>query len=212
MSERLMQLVRLLIPRACPACGRQLGAQCGICQDCLAILTPTIESHSPLSKTAVPHLITLGRHTGKIRRLVRALKFEGARDLAQPLAQKLAAHVPQQWQVVAVVAVPLHPKRQRQRGYNQAELLARGIARELDVPYLPLLKRTRHTAQQAKQRGQNRRDNVAAAFTINPQSAKPEGTVLLIDDVCTTGATLQECRTVLEQAGIWGLCYGVIGN
>lgn len=197
--------LRLLLPRSCPGCGGQLGAERGLCAGCRAGLRVRVESHSPLVGRPLPHLVTLGRYQGTVRRAVRALKYGGAQEVALPLGQALAAGVPAEWGVVAVVPVPLHRTRQRQRGYNQAELLARTIAAELEVPCLPLLERTRATAQQAKLHASERVGNLAGAFAVRGEV--PTGPLLLVDDVTTTASTLLACREVLVAAGADGLKY-----
>lgn len=206
----MLDLLRLLLPQRCPGCGGQLGREPGLCRICRGRLRPQVEEHSPLSPRAEPHLVTLGRYAGVTRRAVRALKYSGARDVAQPLGQVLAAGVPASWAVQAVVPVPLHPSRQRQRGYNQAELLARAVAAELGVPVLPLLVRTRATAQQARQHAAGRRSNLAGAFAV--RGALPGGSLLLLDDVLTTGNTLLACRDALDAAGAGPLKYAAVAR
>lgn len=206
----LFPLLRLLMPRPCPGCGGQLGREVGLCAACRAELRPRVESHSPLSGEVAGHLVTLGRYQGRVRRAVRELKYAGARDAAQPLGQALARGVPAEWGIVAVVPVPLHRTRQRQRGYNQAELLARALAAELGVPCLNLLERTRATSQQAKLHGAERAKNVAGAFAV--RGSLPNGPILLIDDVLTTAATLRACRDALEAAGVRDIKYAAAAH
>ncbi|GGL91091.1 amidophosphoribosyltransferase [Deinococcus aerolatus] len=195
----LASLWRTLLPRACPGCGAQLGTEAGLCRACRAGLTARVESHSPLRPRPEPHLVTLGRYQGVGRRAVRALKFGGARDLAGVLGEALAAGVPPEWGVGAVVPVPLHPSRQRQRGYNQAELLAREVARQLGVPCVDALRRTRATHQQARQQAAGRHE-MAGAFAVRP-GRLPSGPLLLLDDVMTSGSTLLACQDALHAAG-----------
>ena len=180
----MLNFLRALLPRACAGCGAQLGREAGLCAACRAQLHPQLERHSPLQAETEPHLLTLGRYKGVLRRSVRALKYGGAREMARPLGQALAAGVPAEWQIAAVVAVPLHGRRQRERGYNQAELLAQEIAAQLGVPYLSLLTRTRATEQQAKRHASERAGNLKGAFRLS--GTLPNGTVLLVDDVMTS--------------------------
>ncbi|GAA5500636.1 hypothetical protein Dxin01_00358 [Deinococcus xinjiangensis] len=194
----MLNFLRALLPRACAGCGAQLGREAGLCAACRAQLHPQLERHSPLQAETEPHLLTLGRYKGVLRRSVRALKYGGAREMARPLGQALAAGVPAEWQIAAVVAVPLHGRRQRERGYNQAELLAQEIAAQLGVPYLSLLTRTRATEQQAKRHASERAGNLKGAFRLS--GTLPSGTVLLVDDVMTTGATLLACKEALAGA------------
>lgn len=210
MSGLLAGLWRTLLPRACPGCGAQLGVEVGLCGACRANLHARVESHSPLRLRPEPHLVSLGRYQGARRRAVRALKFGGARELAGVLGEALATGIPPQWGVGAVVPVPLHPSRQRQRGYNQAELLAREVARRLDVPCVDGLRRTRATRQQARQHAAGRNE-MAGAFAVGPDRL-PGGPVLLIDDVMTSGHTLLACQDALHAAGTTAVYVAVIAR
>ncbi|PTA67497.1 amidophosphoribosyltransferase [Deinococcus arcticus] len=193
-------LARALLPRPCPGCGAQLGAQAGLCSDCRAALRPQVWAHSPLRPHPAPHLLTLGPYAGVRRRAVRALKFGGARDLAPVLGAALAAGVPPGWEVAAVVPVPLHPARQRERGFNQAEALGRALAEQLGVPCVNALRRTHAGAQQARRRAAERED-LQGAFGRSA-APLPPGPVLLIDDVLTTGRTAWACQEALQAAGV----------
>ena len=204
-----MRWLRALLPQPCPGCGASLGASAGLCPSCLNALRPELLSHSPLTRRIEPHLVSLGRYTGPLRRSVRALKYGGSREVAGALGRALAAGVPPFWAPQAVCAVPLHPARQRGRGYNQAELLARALAAELGVPCRPLLRRTRSTRQQARLHAGERRANLAGAFEASGP-APPR--VLLIDDVLTTGSTLAECERVLRAAGAGQVFFAVVAH
>jgi ComF family protein len=94
------------------------------------------------------------------------------------------------------------------RGFNQAELLARFTAKQLNYPVLPLLKRLRHTTPQALLKETARRANLKDAFVLAESSSPLPETVILVDDVASTGSTLEECAQVLKKSGVknvWGL-------
>lgn len=164
-----------------------------------------------------------------LREAVQALKFEGVRDLALPLGLLLAcrthAALGPALSQATVVPIPLHPRRERNRGFNQSALLAKQLARTLSLPCVPLLRRTRHTPPQTSVTphvSAHRRENVAAAFSMaehmTPPAPPPAGgvagpAILLVDDVATTGATLEEAAQVLYAHGaqtVWGavVCRG----
>jgi len=146
----------------------------------------------------------LSIRTASIADALRRLKFDDRPDLAAPLASTFApllplllAHKPQ-----VVVPVPLHPARLVERGYNQAALLARALARWIDTPLAPLaLRRSLRTSRQTDLAREARAANVANAFVVHPPSLIYGRSVVLVDDVETTGATLDACRRALEAAG-----------
>jgi ComF family protein len=149
-------------------------------------------------------------HEGPVRVAIHRLKYRNARALAKPLGEYMATW----WRVrspeagMVVVPVPLHPSRLRKRGYNQAALLAQEFGRQAGLPVREgLLSRVRHTASQMKLDAEARQRNVSEAFS-SPGNAAAGIRVLLVDDVCTTGATLEACADALRSAGaldVWAL-------
>jgi ComF family protein len=141
-----------------------------------------------------------GAYRGALKSIIHALKYDGRRSLARPLA----ALMRERGAAVlcgadAVVPVPLHPSRRRQRGFNQAD----DLARHLGVPLVRALKRVRRTSAQASLAADERAANVRAAFAATRHARALRGQVaVLIDDVSTTGATLDACASVLEAAGV----------
>jgi ComF family protein len=146
-----------------------------------------------------------GAYEGTLRDLIHAYKYAGVRTLAKPLGDLLAAALPREERIDAVIAVPLHWRRRWSRGFNQSELLARTIARRTGVPVLHTLKRVRATTPQAGLSNTHRRKNVTSAFRAGrpaPWRRPVTGLrILLVDDVMTTGATAAACATALKRAG-----------
>jgi ComF family protein len=147
-------------------------------------------------------------HEGTLRDAIHGLKYGRRSDVALPLAVLLKDKLSDSGARIDVItSVPLHPKRFRERGYNQAELLARQLARMTDTLYFTTLTRTRATADQIGLDGTQRRANVAGAFAADASHVCGKN-VLLVDDVCTTGATLDACAVALFVAGasaVYGL-------
>ncbi|MBI4233214.1 MAG: ComF family protein [Chloroflexi bacterium] len=146
---------------------------------------------------------------GAIREAVHRLKYSNLRAIAPALAGLLAEHL-QAHPVPAdlIVPVPLHPRRERQRGFNQAALLAKEAGRRLRLPLVErALARVRDSPPQARSASrEERRANVQGAFMA--RQGFQGRCVLLVDDVCTTGATLEACAGALRNAGassIWAL-------
>lgn len=138
---------------------------------------------------------------GPVAEAIRRLKYAGRSDLAQPLGELLSAAARSHLgRVDVVIPVPLHHRRLRQRGYNQAALLGRYVARHLHLPLdTRRLRRIRYTAPQVELQPAQRQDNVRDAFTALRRPRQPR--VLLVDDVRTTGATLQAAATALQATG-----------
>jgi predicted amidophosphoribosyltransferase len=147
--------------------------------------------------------------TGTVRNALHAIKYQGERRLAEPLGLAVA----RRWQAAGVGAdlvthVPVHAARARQRGYDQAELIARVAADTLGLPFCPLLARRRETAAQFDLDRADRASNVAGAFEVvqgAPPTDPADRWVLLIDDVVTTGSTMAACGFAIEAAGALGV-------
>jgi ComF family protein len=145
-------------------------------------------------------------YEGKARQAVLAIKFHGLWAGAEDAGRLMAiVAVEERFRFDAVVPVPLHPRRQRERGFNQAELLARPVATALDIPLrTDVLRRVRPTAHQSLIKDRERRAaNVAGAFLADGDPAGLR--ILLIDDVSTTGATIRTCANALLSAGASGV-------
>jgi ComF family protein len=181
--------VRLLSPPYCPRCSRPLSYQSELCLQCRTFPLHVTEIHAA------------AYHEGALREAIHAFKYRRRIDLAAPLAILLQQHLLRAaLQVDLITAVPLHPRRQCERGYNQAELLAKELARKVGLPYLDGLKRLRATKDQIGLDLAARHENMRAAFSADRANFRGRR-VLIVDDVCTTGATLDACAVALESQG-----------
>ncbi len=174
---------------SCERCGRPLHTP-GLCRSCRTGGWPLVGLQSPFF------------FEGVIQRAVHELKYRGRRVLAEPLGELLAAHLAAlPWPTSAIAPIPLHRERERARGYNQAALLARALSARCGWPLLDGgLVRWRNTRPQVGLDGASRLENVRGAFRwASPEP--PPRRVLLLDDVCTTGATMEACAEALLKAG-----------
>jgi ComF family protein len=203
-----MRLIDVVLPPACGGCGRygQL-----LCEGCQAGLRPASNQLDRFLATdaglVVGESLELARaafvYDGPMRRTLSRLKYGGAARLARPLAESAA---PALQGLIALagpatlVPVPVHADRLRQRGYNQAALLAAELARILRLPLAEVLVRRRPTTQQHRLDRVARLRNLRGAFALAP-GARPPPTVVLVDDILTTSATLEACAGVLRDAG-----------
>ena len=158
----------------------------------------------PLDQTQLDGtpLLAVGRFDGPLQEAIHMYKYRGRSGLATDLGELLAAAVKSQRlpSLRALTFVPLHPARQRQRGYNQAERLAANLGRRLELSVVAGLVRTRATPAQVGLSQAERRENLLGAFAWRGVAAPPDG-LGLVDDVCTTGATLEAAGAALRLAG-----------
>jgi competence protein ComFC len=145
------------------------------------------------------------RSRGVVRELVHRFKYTGHFYLRHVLARWASEGLSdprlQESAFDAVVPVPLHPTRQRERGFNQASALAELLSQKSGIPLLSCLRRIRYTETQTQFDRSTRLANLKTAFSMRPKQAVAGKNLLLVDDVLTTGATLDECARVLLAAG-----------
>ncbi len=140
-----------------------------------------------------------GSYEGVLRELIHQYKFRRVKTLARPLADLLIAALPRDERFDAIAPVPLHWRRQWQRGFNQSGLMAAIISRRTGIPVVRVLRRARATAAQAGLSNTERRENVGRAFRCRGRVTGKR--ILLIDDVLTTGSTAAACALALKQGG-----------
>lgn len=223
-------LLDIVYPRSCTACGSETGAGQGyICWDCLSgfdvISRPfcsvcgdpvdgMIEheylcSYCERKKTGFDMARSAVRYRGTVCSILQSLKYNKQTFLVQDLLPFLSACVTTHYSKVyfdGVTFVPLYPRKERERTFNQSRLLAGKLARTLDLPFLPnCLERTRYTVTQTDLDASQRRMNVRGAFAPLNRKWIDGRTLLLVDDVMTTGATVDEASRVLKKAGAAGV-------
>jgi ComF family protein len=180
---------------ACSACGRCVGSV--LCDSCV-------------QQTPLDAMYAVCEYKGVARQLVAKLKFERASAAARPMALAMAAVLPAMNDLV-IVPVPTASKRIRMRGYDQAAVIARGVAQCMGATYVPLLSRSGQQRQVGRS-GLQRRLQMHDAFWLKARRIPPKKTYILIDDVLTTGATLAEAARALRLGGakrVVGLTFAV---
>ena len=195
-------LLQFCFPQVCVACDRLGNYFCPQCQDQIDFLYYQPKFKPLIGLINDVHI--LGFFTPPLSTVIKSLKYHSLYPIGSILGDLLYKHLPLPTTIDCVTAVPLHPKRFAQRGYNQAELIAQQLANRLGKPYQPLLLRRRHTQNLATAANdQERFQLINQAFGLNLtfQSVVPGKNILLVDDVITTGSTLAACAAQLKQAG-----------
>lgn len=212
LSAWLESFVNLVYPRTCCGCGSLLLAdEFHVCLNC-RILLPRTRFHKhrenqftkifwgriPLETGTALYYFEKG---SKVQRLIHQFKYRGNTELGFFLGSLLGHDIrgsPHYKEIDCVIPVPLHSKKQKQRGFNQSEVIARGIASCLSIPcHRHLLIRKQETSTQTRKNRYNRWQNVSDVFDTPDPSPLVNKSVLLVDDVITTGSTLEACAQKL---------------
>ena len=219
-------LLSTVLPASCQLCLNTLDnfSTIPVCPKCLHSVAPLESNYScagcrtpflnsrPLDENGLCLLCSTGInrfeaayaygiYDGELRELIHLFKFRRIESLAHPLGRLLLRSLPSGDAYDAIVPVPLHWRRRFSRGFNQAELLAGVLARSLHIPVLAALRRARPTDPQSSMTGIARRRNVRGAFRIRTSQNIVGNSLLLVDDVFTTGATANACAAELKAAG-----------
>ncbi|MEK6745340.1 MAG: ComF family protein [Nitrospirota bacterium] len=181
----------------CTSCGRPFGSPVS--------LTDSPEHECLSCRMTPPHYdqaLAAGLFEGPLREAIHVYKYRPLRSLGEPLARWMAGQVRMTVPLDIAMPVPLHKKRLRHRGFNQALLLAHGVSERFAMPLnYDNLVRVRYTRPQVELSGRERAENVRGAFNLVRPAEVSDKRILLIDDVFTTGATMNECAKVLKDAG-----------
>lgn len=190
------QLQRIDEP-VCKVCGKALKqTKTNICSDCKQVHpTEWVYNRSVFEYTAF------------VKQIIWRYKYKGQEQLAKPLGWLMAEALEEHWgkKRFVLTYVPLHVHRLQERGFNQAEQLAMEIGRYLRLPVVDLLERTRMTHRQSEKRRSERLSSLMGAFSLKPNvdcHQLASHSVLLVDDIYTTGATLRECCKPFKEKGI----------
>ncbi len=195
------------------------GSESRVCSSCWLSVKPVgegdslfLEMRERLTDHPTSHISNLislyyFEKDGTLQSIIHQLKYDGMTslgvELGRRLGQKLRSQFPDN-SIGGIIPVPLHPTRLRERGYNQSEYIARGIRAATGIPVCAsLLKRHKYTTSQTQLNAAERKENVGDAFSVN-ERLRPdiEGkTFLIVDDVITTGATIETCAEVLIKGG-----------
>jgi len=223
-------ILDLIFPVYCSGCGKE-GSY--LCQNCAEEIIQTTKFFCPVcqklsfcgqvcpscqKKSYLDGLIWIAPYQNQVlRKMIYSFKYEFARKMAKPLASLMAKTIlnselinlfspKEAW---LIVPIPLQNKKLKERGFNQSELLAEEVSNQIKIPLvIGVLIKIKNTPSQTKLKERERKENVKGAFSTKNINLVKDKKIILIDDVTTTGATLEEAAKVLKRAGaklVWGL-------
>lgn len=219
-------LAALFFPRTCPMCRCYVGEQAPegqLCEACMRRLPRTEQAQQRQNQTELALIgtrptITAAKKTMHLNRAAAFLFFEKDHPIRETMHRMKYADQPMigyqlgrqaaiEFQyadffegIDLMVPMPLHPRRLRERGYNQSEFIARGISEVTDIPVdTTHVTRVKNTPKQALQDGEGRKTNVAEAFAVNHPEQLYHKHILLVDDLITTGETMRSCLKAMKQ-------------
>jgi len=227
--ELLQSAVSLLYPPVCTICGRSIRADEYLCDQCetkaVRIVAPFCQKCSEPFEGSITNTFACAncahrtiyfdaavaayRGRGIVRQIIHEFKYGRQIHLRHLVARWLNSALDderlRQSHFDVIVPVPLHPARQRERGFNQASLLAELLSAQTSIPVKPLLERTRYTTTQTALDRSERMENLHNAFRLRKNADVRGWRVLLVDDVLTTGSTLNECARILKRASAFSV-------
>lgn len=209
------ELLHLFFPRLCPSCGNALHRkEKVICFSCRYRLPRTnfhLYSDNPVARLFWGRIQLSGaaaffyfRKEGRVQRLLHALKYKGEEELGKELGRMYGRDLRKSdfANTDVIVPVPLHPEKLRLRGYNQSALFGHGLSETMGIPMEETaLEKLENTSTQTRKTRYQRWENVEAAYGVLQQDLLGGKRILLVDDVVTTGATLESCAIQLYKKG-----------
>lgn len=221
------EIFDFLLPRICPSCSNKLTIEEKfICTECLSKIQymsadrmQSFYNNRFANRRNISGLAALYpfEKEKELQRIIHALKYKQKFLLGKYLGEKLGEHFSKlilDWQINLILPVPLHHLKKAERGYNQSLVIVKGMYKVLRIEYKEnILKRERFTQSQTHLNQGEREENVCGAFTVKHPLAIKGGKILIVDDVITTGATINECAKVLLNNGaskIYAACAAIV--
>ena len=209
----LYKLATLVFPERCPYCGCLIEAERIACPSCAEILR---QKHIPLSSGVSGYrCVASFVYSGKVRRMIIRMKFRDRTQYIPQIAKITAADIIAVFNGISfdcITYVPMHPKDKKKRGYNQSELLAKALSKELSVPCLDTLEKVKKTKKQHTLTYSQRRKNLSGAFKVTQDADISGKSILIVDDIITSGATLSTCCKALNRAKPKMICCATIAS
>ncbi len=206
--KTLEKIRQLLYPQKCLNCGEAIERG-SLCDDCLLKIKPNEMSIDLDGKTTL-RVISSQSYTDGFRDSVQAFKFSGAYRMSDDFAELMRLNL-EEWEIKAdiITFVPMTKSRERERGYNQAQKLAESLSEKIGLPCMKLLTKNRNNLVQHSLNAKERKKNVIGVYDFSSENYIKDRTIVLVDDIITTGATISECAKVLYESGakeVFGIC------
>lgn len=207
------KLISLIYPDTCPYCGRIIDSGKTKCNECEKDMKYIFSVRKIFGEVVC---VSPYRYNGSVRTAIRKFKFRGYKryswNFAMEIVKSIEAKFPNK-EFSAVTYVPLHKYRENGRGYNQSGLLAAEIGRKLDIPVQELLRKIKNNSPQHRLKNlKDRVQNVKGVYQAVCGGESQNGTVILCDDIVTSGSTLGECVKMLNEAGFKDILCVTIAN
>jgi ComF family protein len=200
-NDLILKAWNVILPEYCLGCNKKGSLLCNQCY-LLIHFNPTPTKNFLFQQDCLDQVLCLATYQPPISNLIRGLKYHNIKKISVVLADLLYYHL--NIKIYHVITwVPTSKKRINERGFNQAQLIAENLAIKLNINSLALIKKTRHTHKQAQSSFQQRMHNLKKSFLINDWSPVfiKNKNILILDDVVSTGSTLNECAKILKKAG-----------
>jgi ComF family protein len=215
LKNLLTELFDFLLPRFCPACQVKLKSdETTVCNSCLSkirVVVPEFIKSEYQRKYASKNIISgfvsqyIFEKDKELQHIIHALKYDKKFQVGTFLGKMLGELYKSQfhrWNVNMIIPIPLHHLKKAERGFNQSYFIAKGISKTTIIPLrIRTIKRARFTQSQTTMTLKEREENVEGAFEVRKMENVKRKNILLVDDVMTTGATINECGRVLLEAG-----------
>ncbi len=209
LKDLINGLSSLVFPPICKSCNKRIDSNkdviCGECWNRLERVDTGLFLHREIPEN-IDKVFAIFQFDDLFKKIVHALKYQGNKSIGVELGKQMSIFIKPEMikkDESAFVPIPLHPIKHRERGYNQAEAIARGLSIGLNIPVkTKLIKRVKNTSTQTKLNAEERKANMESAFAIvnNPDIGKIRQ-VVLVDDVFTTGSTMNSAAKVLKERG-----------
>ena len=207
------KLLCLIFPERCPYCGEIVKSEAIACDSCMAKID---ELQRPIIRGAFGYrCVSSFIYGGTVRRMILRVKYHDRIQYLMQVAEIMAKDILRVYADIdfdCITYVPMHPIDRKNRGYNQAELLAKALSKRLAIPCTETLSKVKHTKKQQRLNYAKRKKNLVGAFKVTDPKCVNGKRILLIDDIITTGITLGTCCQTLNRSKPQMICCATIAN